>query len=75
MTAIDSFIVKVQVPLSTNRPDPQALVYNEDRSALFEVPASDALLKRMAGSAKQFFFAEKKGEELHLGKKAPWQPW
>ncbi len=32
---------KVQLPLSTNAPEPMALVYNRDRSRMGEIPITD----------------------------------
>ncbi len=36
-------IFKVQLPLYTNAPEPQAHVYNEDRSFIGEVPITEDL--------------------------------
>lgn len=68
-------IVKVQLPLSTNLEVPEALIYNQDRSILCQLPVSDDLKKSMGGAAKQYFFAELRGTILHLDKRAPWQDW
>ncbi len=50
-------IVKVQLPLATNDTTPHALVYNEDRSVLAQVPVSRALEKLMKRRAKAYFSA------------------
>ena len=41
MTKKENVIVKIQRPIVTNEVNPQALVYNEDRSILLTVPYSD----------------------------------
>lgn len=51
-------IVKVQLPLASNEENPQALVYNHDRTVEGFLPLSVTLLKGFKpGEAKAYFHA------------------
>lgn len=52
-------IVKIQVPLYTNDPCPQALVYNEDKSFTITIPLTRGLVKHLGGKPKGFFNIER----------------
>jgi len=69
------FIVKVQIALAWSHGKQPALVYNEDRSVMGEMPVSRAVLKAMDGAPKAFFYAKLRGTELELLDEAPWQDW
>ena len=71
------FIVKVQVPITTNLPpgEEQCLVYNRDRTVECMFPVTKEINDAMAGDLKQFFYAYMKGTVLHLDGIAPWQGW
>lgn len=70
-------IVKVQLPLSTNEPEPLALVYNENRKYDVFMRITPDLIKVMEGRPKAFFHAtyDKVANNTILGKEAPHQPW
>lgn len=70
------FIVKVQLPLSSNVDNPPALVYNKERTLMQQFPVTKDLKQLMGGQDKRYFHAalnEKK--ELVLGKPTKHQPW
>lgn len=72
-------IVKVQLPLVTNDPDPCALIYNASRSVEYMAPLSEPfgkdLIRIMRGRPKAFFHAKLVGTILHIGDEAPWRRW
>lgn len=43
-------IVKIQIPLASNEPDPPALVYNEDRSIEQTFPLNRAIVDMLTDS-------------------------
>lgn len=74
------FIVKVQ--LSLNRSPRTVLIYNEDRTVLYQGEASEDVVQLMGNYDKEFFFAElvpdPKSEDAQLIKLhelAPRQDW
>lgn len=71
------FIVKVQVPLSTNG-EPEALIYDETREVQAMVPVTD-VTSRMKDRPKAFFWAtiraDAKSRVIELHDEAPWQDW
>jgi len=69
------FIVKVQLPLRTNEPEPKALFYDETRDIWSFLPIDKPLKKAMGGADKKFFYATMKGAIIHLEEEAPWQDW
>ncbi len=69
------FIVKVQVPVMTNDPHPQALVYDERRCIEQQMPITPDLRVAMGDSHKRYFWAHMEGTELHLDERAGAQPW
>lgn len=68
-------IVKVQVPISGNYTIPFALIYNEDKTIIFQTPLNKKLRKEMSGEVKKYFYAHMEGKELHIDSAAPWQEW
>lgn len=75
MSAEEKFIVKVQLPLYSNRPNPKALVYNEDRSVMLEVVITHQVGLVMGSLYKRFMWAHMDGSNLWIGDEAPWQEW
>ena len=69
------FIVKVQIPVMTNSPNPQALVYDEYRRVEQQFPISKELKAAMGMAHKRYFFAHMEGTELHLDEKTGGQSW
>ena len=69
-------IVKVQLPLASNAPKPELLVYNEDRSIQELLPASKEVVDLFdEDEVKAFFYATLKDGNLTLDGRAPWQTW
>jgi len=76
-TSMKSLIVKVQVSLYSSDCESMALIYNEDKSMLLEIPVDDDLVKLMDGEMKAFFYGKldnNNGFTL-TDKSAPWQDW
>lgn len=48
-------IVKIQLPLVTNEPEPVALVYNKDRSFTTQIPIGEEAKKVFGDDPKQFW--------------------
>ena len=70
------FIVKVQLPLSSNHADPEALVYNKERTLVQQFPVTKDLRQLMGGQDKRYFHAALNDrQELVLGKPTKQQPW
>lgn len=72
-------IVKVQLPLFATGPV-GALVYNEDRSVMQELPLRteeemEELQDRLGDDMKGYFYAKYDGKGLILTGEAPWQDW
>jgi hypothetical protein len=69
-------IVKVQLPLASNAPKPECLVYNEDRSVEAMLPVTNEVVDLFgADEVKAFFYATLKGDNIELQGRAPWQIW
>ena len=72
-------IIKVQIPIMTNEPEPLALAYNQDRSVFVMIPQEDlppAVLQIAGRTGKGYFHAEISDDhKLMIGKEAPWQEW
>ena len=68
-------IFKVQVPLVTNDPNPQALIYDKKREEDHFVPVTEWLLAQMQGQPKLYFYGYIDGETVVLTEIAPWQDW
>lgn len=66
-------IVKVQLPL--NHDEPQALIYNKDKSVFTQVLVGKEVVDAMDGKPKAFFHAHVKDKNIVLDKPAPWQSW
>jgi len=69
------FIVKVQRSLYASANAAQCLIYNEDRSLLVQFPLDPELRRAMGKEHKQFWYAYRRGTELHLDGLAPEQEW
>jgi hypothetical protein len=69
-------IIKVQLPLYSNEKNPEAFIYNEDRSVTVMLPVSQDIIDAMDGEPKKYFHAtvSKKGI-LNIKAEAPWQDW
>lgn len=55
-----------------------ALIYNHDRSQLWEEPASDDLIALVKGEPKSFWYGryDYTDKKIHLSEtEAPWQNW
>lgn len=68
-------LVKVQVPVASSEEEPNALVYNEDRSLYGFAPIEEPLRKAMGERTKGYFFAQSKGKTLRLYGRAANQDW
>lgn len=68
-------VFKVQVPLTTNDPQPKALIYNKDRSYEGLIPVTDEIRKMMDNEPKRFFWGHVEGDALTIDANAPWQNW
>ena len=70
-------IIKVQLPISTNDPNAQALMYNKDRSWEGLYPIDQTVLDMMHGEFKRFFYADitDEGHTVSIFSNAPWQEW
>lgn len=72
-------IYKVQLSLSGSPGLPRmALIYNHDRSQLWEEPASDDLIALVKGEPKSFWYGryDYTDKKIHLSEtEAPWQNW
>jgi hypothetical protein len=68
-------IVKVQLSIFTSGERQRVLIYNADRSVIFEDDASKHIIKKMNGSLKKFFHAEVNNTDIVLGSEASWQNW
>lgn len=66
-------IVKVQTPLFP--PGGSALAYFRDKGKMYHLPRTPELNTLMGGEPKKFFYAEVAGDDLTLGREAPWQDW
>lgn len=64
-------IVKVQWPLYSNEPMPRVLVYNEDRSVYFTMPAEDWQDILGPDNPKMYFEAEIEGTHCRIDSSAP----
>lgn len=72
-------IVKVQLPIISSESG-FALIYNEDRSIMQEVPLRTKkefkeLDKMLGEGRKGYFYGEYQGSGFILLGKAPWQNW
>lgn len=70
-------IVKIQLPLATNDPDPKVLVYNEKRSFQAMLPVTDEIKRAMCGDVKAFFSIEYNlgTKQITHMKREKWQEW
>lgn len=64
----DMFIVKVQLPLASNDPNPWAFVYDKTRKKIEKIiPVDGNILRVMKGRPKAYFRAGFKGNTFYLG--------
>lgn len=68
-------IVKVQVSMFTSADNQRVLVYNKDKSVMFEGRATKKVISMMSGRFKAFFKARVKDNNVELIKPAKWQDW
>jgi hypothetical protein len=69
-------IIKVQRPLHTTEPNPQVLVYNQDRSILQQFPFTEELQELFRDDVlKLYFEATLRRGELTLVKNIEQQDW
>lgn len=68
-------IVKVQVSIITNEDQPQVLIYNQYRTALWQGDAAKEILDLMGGEYKKYFYAKIVDTKFELEKEAPKQGW
>ena len=70
-------VVKVQLPVTSTATEPQALVYNKNRSRIGIVPLTDELAEVLHGALKSFWWATWHPETttFELMEPAPWQDW
>lgn len=68
-------IVKVQTSITTTGPTQRVLVYNEDRSILYEGGINEDMLETMKGRLKAYFEAEVTKDGLEIGDEVPPQDW
>ncbi len=68
-------IVKLQLPVVFGT---MALVYNEDRSFMMELPLEDGVIRKALGDRYKAFFQAEYDEgtrRFTLGEEAPWAEW
>ena len=68
-------IVKIQIPLFSNKNNPPALVYNKDRSLYEYIEVTEELKKRMNGNAKAYFSVRGNGKPLEIVGRVEDQSW
>lgn len=65
-------VFKVQQSLSTNEKDRQVLIYNEDRTMLYQDAITEDLLELLAGEPKGYFYGiVNLANRIVLGGRAP----
>jgi hypothetical protein len=70
-----STIVKIQASLVTRHPQQMMLVYNEDKSIMFEQPLTDAIKKWIGEHNKVYARASFKGGTFKILRLVGRQPW
>jgi hypothetical protein len=68
-------IVKVQLPLASSEETPLALIYDETKKFVTQVPVTDPLRAVMKGRAKAYFRAEIEKGSLVIESEVPPPPW
>lgn len=69
-------IVKIQMPLRTDDPDPKALIYNQDRSLNMMIPVRFPGLKELMGYRfKVYFDVTVTDTEIIFNKEVSKQDW
>jgi hypothetical protein len=69
-------IVKVQVSLFTTESAQQVLVYNEDRSVMYQGDVTQDILDAMGGAPRRYFFAVINDDNtIGIEDPAPEQTW
>lgn len=77
----EKFIVKVQLPIFSSDSDSEALVYDEGRTFVEQMPLPKKAKDMMKGEPKSFWWAmnvydkKRNGYWLELLELAPWQDW
>jgi len=69
------FIVKVQQSLATNGESSQMLIYNEDKSILFEDDLDESVKIILKGCHKAYFKARLNEGMIKIGEEIPNQSW
>lgn len=75
MANVHTHIIKVQVPLATNRTDAVALVYDKALKHLVEQPISPAVRDALKGDTKAFFAGTWNDGFWNISKRLPEQFW
>lgn len=69
-------IVKVQISIATSLPRRRLLIYNEDRSIMYEDDATDEVIKLVGDYPKAYFKAHlDKQKKIVLDERAGDQDW
>lgn len=68
-------IVKVQVSIATSEPDPQVLIYSEDRSVWYTGSLTPTIRRRMGEEFKRYFEATVDCGVIALRREVEEQPW
>lgn len=69
-------IVKVQISIATNQPNRRVLVYNKDRSIMYEHDATDEVIELVGDYPKAYFKAHlDKYKKLVLDERVEDQDW
>lgn len=73
-----NMIVKVQVPLAKfGFGEPEALIYNKDKSVLMQIPLTEQIQQLMGKDFKRYYHVkvDPNSSELTFGNRAPAQNW
>lgn len=69
-------VIKMQLSLETNLDAQQVLVYNEDRSIMYQQAVIPEILEIMKGRPKAYFYARMAPDKmLDILEEAPEQEW
>jgi hypothetical protein len=71
----DSFVVKVQLSLSTDEPKQQVLIYDRDNKYYYQGDASPEIIEVMDGRDKAFFMACIKGNDMVIDQEVKGREW
>ena len=70
-----SFIVKVQLSLSTTEPQQQVYIYDKGRKHVYQGDAGEEILTIMGDRTKDFFRAHIVGSQISIDKRVRWRDW